>query len=67
MLDAGCVQQANRGLTEGGGGGVEDCKALLQPEDTEPCGGEGGRGGAVVVNWWASSASQTHIIDLLIG
>lgn len=34
MLDAGCVQQANRGLTGGG-----DCKALLQPEDTEPCGG----------------------------
>lgn len=36
-LHAGCVQQANGGLTGLGGGG--NCKALLQPEETEGWGG----------------------------
>lgn len=51
------VQQAIGGLWEG------VCKALLHPEETEEKKG----GGAVVVSWWASSGSQTHFIDLLIG
>lgn len=29
--------------------------------------GDAGKGGGAVERWWASSSSQTHIIDLLIG
>ncbi|KAK5872276.1 hypothetical protein PBY51_012992 [Eleginops maclovinus] len=47
------VRQANSGLAGG-------CKALWQREGEE-------KGGGAVVSWWASSASQTHFIDLLIG